>query len=63
MFTTIGDTAFATFLNVCASSAPVTGALFIGGAVNVCACDAGVRSRRDAITSPTAIDETAISIA
>ena len=34
MFTTIGCCAFATLRNVCASSAPVTGALFIGGAIS-----------------------------
>ena len=63
MLTTIGDCALATLRNVCASSAPVTGALFIGGAARVCADDAGVRSSRDAITMPTASEETAISSA
>ena len=63
MLTTIGDCAFATLRNVCASSAPVTGALFIGGTARVCADDVGVRSSRDAITIPTASDETAINSA
>ena len=61
MLTTIGDSAFATFLNVCASSAPVIGALFIAGIVSDCADDEGVRSRRDAMTSATANDSTALS--
>ena len=60
MLTTIGDCALATFRNVCASSAPVSGALFIGGAVKVCAEDCDAMSRRDAITSATANDDTAI---
>ena len=61
MFTTIGDCAFATFRNVCASSAPVTGALFVGGTVMVCAEDCGVRSSREATTMPTASPDTRIS--
>ena len=45
--------------NVCASIAPVSGALFIGGtAIVVCAEDAGVRSKRDASTMPTASEAT-----
>jgi hypothetical protein len=60
MFTTIGCCAFATLRNVWASSAPVTGALFMGGAVSVWADDAGVRSSRDAMTMPTARDDTPI---
>ena len=35
MLTTIGDCAFATFRNVWASSAPVTGALFMAGTARV----------------------------
>ena len=34
MFTTAGETALAMFLNVVASTAPVSGALFIGGATS-----------------------------
>ena len=63
MLTTIGDCALATFLNVCASSGPVTGALFAGGTASVCADEVGERSSRDAITMPTISEETAISIA
>jgi len=44
---------FATFRNVCASSGPLTGALFIGGMAMVWAEDVGDRSSRDAITMPT----------
>src|SRR4249920_1582288 len=61
MLTTIGDCAFAILRNVCASSAPVIGALFIGGAATVWAEDCGVRSRRDARTTPTARPETRTS--
>jgi hypothetical protein len=53
---------FAMFLKVDASIGPVSGALFIAGAVKaVCADDAGVRSSLEAMTIPTASDETAIS--
>ena len=45
------------------NSAPVTGALFIGGTASVCAADAGDMSRREAITIPTMVEETAISSA
>ena len=45
------------------NSAPVTGALFIAGMVSVWADDIGVKSSRDAITMPTASDDTAISSA
>ena len=61
MLTTIGCCALAMLRNVCASSAPVIGALFIGGTARVCADEAGVRSSRDAMTMPTASDATAIS--
>jgi hypothetical protein len=60
MFTTAGDTALAMSLNVLAVSGPVKGALFIGGAWMVCAPDSGDNPSRDAITSPTASDATAI---
>ena len=63
MFTTAGETVLAMFLNVVASTAPVSGALFIGGATIVCADDAGDRSRRDAMTMPTASEATARSSA
>ena len=63
MLTTIGCCALATFRKVWASSGPVTGALFIAGAVSVWADDIGVKSKRDAITMPTASDDTAISSA
>ena len=53
MLTTIGVAIFATLRKVCASSAPVTGVLFIGGALIVCAEERGARSSRDAITMPT----------
>src|SRR5690348_1539635 len=61
MLTTAGVTALAMLRNVSALSAPVIGALFIGGTVIVCAIDAGVRSKRDASTIPTASDATATS--
>jgi len=56
MLTTIGACAFATLRKVSADSGPVSGALFIGGTAIVCAELAGVRSSRDAMTMPTAID-------
>ena len=63
MLTTIGDCDFAMLRKVCASIAPVSGALFIGGTAIVWAEEDGVRSRRDAITMPTASEATASSIA
>ncbi len=63
MFTTAGDTALAMFLNVAASTAPLSGALFMGGGTMVCADEAGDRSRRDAMTMPTAREATARSSA
>ena len=57
MLTTMGDCAFATLRNVCASSAPVIGALFSAGRARPCAADDDVRSRREAMTSATANDE------
>ena len=53
--------AFATLRKVSAVSGPVIGALFIGGRAIGCAEEAGVRSRREAITMPTASDATATS--
>jgi hypothetical protein len=48
--------------NVDASTGPLSGALFIGGAEpTVCADDAGVSSRRDAMTIPTASEATMIN--
>ena len=61
MFTTAGDTAWATSRNVVAMSGPVIGALFIGGAV--WAADVGDIPSLDAITMPTAREATAISAA
>ena len=44
-----------------ASTGPLSGALFMGGAAIVdCADEAGVRSRREAITIPTASEATMI---
>src|SRR5262249_40102403 len=60
-FTTAGVTALAMFRNVSAFSAPVIGALFIGGTETVCASDAGVSPMRDDSTMPTASDATAMS--
>jgi len=51
----------ATLTNV--KSVPVTGALFSGGTCSVCAAEAGAMSKREAITMPTASDDTAISSA
>ena len=51
------------FRNVAASTAPVSGALFMGGGTSVCADEAGDRSRRDAMTMPTASEATARSSA
>src|SRR5260221_11492100 len=61
MLTTAGVTALAMLRNVSALSAPVIGALFIGGTVIVCAIEPGVRSRRDASTIPTASDATTMT--
>jgi hypothetical protein len=58
MLTTIGVAALAMLRKVDASIAPVSGALFIGGTPMLCAEDAGVRSKRDAITIPTNSDAT-----
>ena len=58
ILTTIGVEAFAMLRNVSAFSAPVSGALFIGGTAIVCADEVGARSRRDAMTMPTASDAT-----
>jgi hypothetical protein len=48
------------FLNVAASMAPSSGALFISGTLTVRAKDDGVKSRLDAITIPAATDANAI---
>jgi len=60
MLTTIGDCALATFRNVVASIAPLSGARSVAGIAIVCAEDAGVRSRREAMTMPTTSEATAI---
>ena len=61
MLTTIGDCAFAMFLNVNASIGPLIGELFIDGTLIVCADEDGVISKRDARTSATAKDATALN--
>jgi hypothetical protein len=60
MFTTAGAFVFAMFRNVVASMGPVSGALFTEGTFTDCADEEGVRSRREAMTIPTAIEATAI---
>ena len=62
MLTTAGDTALAMLRNVLASTGPLSGALFMGGAAMAvdCADEAGVRSSREAITIPTASEATMI---
>ena len=63
MFTTAGDTVLAMFRKVLASTGPLSGALFIGGAATIvdCADEAGVNSSREAITIPTASEATMIN--
>ena len=61
MLTTAGLIALAMLRKVLASTGPLSGALFIGGAAMVCADDVGDRSSREAITIPTASEATAIS--
>ncbi len=63
MLTTVGVTDFAMFRKVCASTAPVTGALAPTWGVTVTASERGERSRRDASTIPTASEATAMSTA
>jgi hypothetical protein len=46
--------------NVVASIVPTSGALLTDGTLTACADEAGVRSRRDAMTMPTAMDATAM---
>ena len=58
--TTAGLMALAMFRKVAASTGPLSGALFMGGAAMVCADEAGVKSRREAMTIPTASDATMI---
>jgi hypothetical protein len=60
MLTTAPALYFAMFLNVVASIGPASGALLATGTFTVCADEAGVRSRRAAITMPTASDATAV---
>ena len=57
----MGACAFAMFRKVSALRGPVSGALFIGGTAIDCAEDVGDRSRRDAMTMPTATDAITIS--
>ena len=61
MLTTAGLIALAMLRNVEASTAPLSGALFIGGTAIDWADEVGDRSSRDAITMPTASDATAIN--
>ena len=63
MFTTVGICAFAMFLKVDASIGPLSGALLLVGTLTVCAPEAGARSRREAITMPTASEATAMRTA
>ncbi len=63
MLTTVGICAFAMFLKVVASTGPLGGALLLGGTLTVCAIECGDRSRREAITMPTATDASAIRTA
>ena len=60
MLTTAGDDSLAMSRKVEAVSAPVSGALFIGGAATVCALVAGDRSSREATIIPTSTDISAI---
>jgi hypothetical protein len=61
MFTTVGVTAFAMFLNVVASTGPLSGALFAAGVESVCAAERVVMSSRDASTIPTMTDASTIN--
>jgi hypothetical protein len=61
MLTTIGDWALAMLRNVSASIGPPMGALFIAGTAIVWAAEAGVSSSREAITSATANEATAVN--
>ncbi len=63
MLTTDGLTVFAILRKVPASTAPASGALFVGGTATVadCAIEGGDRSRREAITMPTASEATPIN--
>jgi hypothetical protein len=63
MFTTVGVCAFAMSRKVEKLTAPVSGAWFAAGTAIVCADDSGDRSRREAITMPTASEATAMSSA
>jgi hypothetical protein len=63
MLTTVGICDFAMLLNVDASIGPLSGAVFAVGTLTVWAEDVGERSRRDAITIPTATDARAIRTA
>jgi len=63
MLTTVGICCLAMVRNVVASIGPPSGVLFIAGIATIWADEAGVRSRREAMTIPTATDATAISTA
>ncbi len=61
MFTTKGEAALAMFLKVAASTGPLSGALLADGTASDWASNRGARSRREAMTMPTASDATAMS--
>ena len=63
MLTTVGICVLAIFRNVVASIGPPSGVLFIAGIATICADEVGVRSRREAITIPTASDAIAMRTA
>ena len=63
MLTTVGICVLAIFLNVVASIGPPSGVLFIAGIATICAEEVGVRSRREAMTIPTASDAIAMRTA
>jgi hypothetical protein len=60
MFTTVGVCALAISRKVPSVMAPLSGAWFAAGTGIVCAEDSGDRSRREAITMPTASEATAM---
>jgi hypothetical protein len=60
MLTTAAAFAFAMVRNVVASMGPLRGALLIDGTPTDCADDAGVRSRREVMTTPTAMPATRV---
>jgi hypothetical protein len=63
MLTTAGETVLAIVRNVRASTGPEIGVELAAGTAIVCAEDSGDKSRREAITMPTASEATAMSTA